>query len=69
MVAIVLFLIGFGLAVSGGVTMIAYLNFLPAGFQWMDYLLFIQTRPECYLLPIGVLLILVSTFLFPNDSC
>nr|WP_202406208.1 hypothetical protein [Pontibacillus yanchengensis] len=67
--AIVLFLIGFGLAVSGGVTMIVYLNFLPAGFQWMDYLLFIQTRPECYLLPIGVLIILVSTFLFPNDSC
>ncbi|MYL32238.1 hypothetical protein GLW08_05640 [Pontibacillus yanchengensis] len=69
MLAIVLFLIGFGLAVSGGVTMIVYLNFLPAGFQWMDYLLFIQTRPECYLLPIGVLIILVSTFLFPNDSC
>ncbi|MDY0396076.1 hypothetical protein RWE15_19035 [Virgibacillus halophilus] len=45
---IIVFLVGFGLTVSGGVTVIAYLNFLPAGVSWMEYLLFISTRVECY---------------------
>jgi len=54
---ILLFLIGFGLAVAGGVTLIVYMNFLPAGITWFEYLMFIKSRPECYLLPIGFLLI------------
>ncbi|MFC0524782.1 hypothetical protein ACFFGV_14485 [Pontibacillus salicampi] len=68
-VSIFLFLTGFGFAVSGGVTIIAYLNFLPAGFGWIDYLLFIKTRPECYLLPFGIVLITVAMIIFPDDSC
>jgi len=55
-----LFLIGFGLAVAGGVTLIAYMNFLPAGISWLDYLLFIKSRPECYFFPIGFLLISIA---------
>ncbi|KGX87731.1 hypothetical protein [Pontibacillus litoralis] len=66
---IFLFLIGFGFAISGGVTLIAYLNLLPAGFSWTDYFLFIQTRPECYFFPLGVIVMLVAMFLYPNDSC
>lgn len=45
---LLLFLIGFGLAVSGGVTIIAYLNFLPAGISWYEYFMFIRGRIECY---------------------
>ncbi|GGD18076.1 hypothetical protein N780_03355 [Pontibacillus chungwhensis BH030062] len=69
MVPLFLFLVGFGFAVSGGVTIIAYLNFLPAGFSWMDYLIFIKERPECYLLPFGILFITIAVYLFPQDSC
>jgi len=65
---IFLFLLGFGFAVSGGVTMIAYLNLLPAGFSWGDYLLFLKTRPECYLFPIGITMITVATFFLPQES-
>lgn len=54
---ILLFLIGFGLAVAGGVTLIAYMNFLPAGITWLEYFLYIKSRPECYLLPIGFFVI------------
>ena len=54
---IFLFLIGFGLAVTGGVTIIAYLNFLPAGIGWADYFAFIAGRVECYFLPAGVIII------------
>ncbi|MDY0406179.1 hypothetical protein P5G51_012965 [Virgibacillus sp. 179-BFC.A HS] len=66
MAIIFLFLIGFGLAVSGGVTIIAYMNFLPAGVSWMEYLLFIGTRVECYLLPIGLILMALSISRFPK---
>lgn len=64
---IFLFLIGFGLAVSGGVSLIAYLNLLPAGISWLDYILFIRGRIECYFLPIGLLLMLVTIYRYPNN--
>lgn len=64
----VLFLIGFGLAVSGGVTIIAYLNFLPAGISWYEYFVFIKGRIECYLFPIGIFLMLIIIYLFPEKQ-
>ena len=64
---VVLFLIGFGLAVSGGVSLIAYLNLLPTGISWLEYLLFIRGRIECYFLPIGLLLMLITIYRYPND--
>ena len=54
-----LFFIGFGLAIAGGVTLIAYLNFLPAGITWIEYLHFIRGRVEVYLLPIGLIIITI----------
>lgn len=68
MLIIFLFLLGFGFSVSGGVTVIAYLNFLPAGMTWMNFLLFIKGRPECYLLPLGIVLITLSIYLIPTES-
>jgi hypothetical protein len=63
---IFLFLIGFGLAVTGGVTLISYMNFLPAGVSWAEYFLFVSGRLECYFLPIGLLIMTFVVYAFPN---
>jgi len=63
---LLLFLIGFGLAVSGGVTIIAYMNFLPAGISWFEYFMFIKGRLECYFLPIGFLMMVIAIHRFPE---
>lgn len=57
---LLLFLIGFGLAVAGGVTIILYVNLIPAGLTWIDYLMFIQTRAECYLFLLGIIMITLA---------
>jgi len=62
-----LFLIGFGLAVSGGVTMIAYMNFLPAGVTWLEYFIFVKDRIECYFLPAGLLIMAFVIYHYPNN--
>lgn len=63
---ILLFLSGFGMAVAGGVTLIAYLNFLPAGIDWMEYFIFVSGRLESYLLPIGFILMAIALSLLPS---
>ena len=63
---IFLFFVGFGMAVAGGVTLIAYTNFLPAGISWLEYFVFIQSRIECYFLPIGILLMAFVIYHFPS---
>lgn len=63
---IFIFLIGFGLAVTGGVTLIAYMNFLPAGVSWTEYFIFISGRLECYFLPIGLILMTFVIYTYPN---
>lgn len=65
---ILIFLIGFGLAVAGGVTIISYMNFLPAGISWIEYLIFIRGRIECYFFPIGLLLIFISIQLYSRQT-
>lgn len=57
---VILYFIGFGMVVSGGVTLILYMNFLPAGVSWPEYFYFIATRMECYLFPIGFIFICFS---------
>ncbi|HEY4553011.1 MAG TPA: hypothetical protein VIG80_07435 [Bacillaceae bacterium] len=61
----VLFLIGFGLAVTGGVSLIAYLNLIAAGFSFSDYLSFIITRPECHLLLVGLFMVTGAVYSTP----
>ncbi|MBR3119097.1 hypothetical protein [Oceanobacillus profundus] len=63
---IFIFLIGFGLAVTGGVTIIAYMNFLPAGLSWSDYFIFISSRIECYFLLIGLAIMAFVLYRYPN---
>jgi len=54
------------MAVAGGVTLIAYLNFLPAGIDWMEYFIFVSGRLESYLLPIGFILMAIALSLLPS---
>jgi len=56
-------LIGFGLAVAGGVSLLAYLNLLAAGYDFSTYLQFVIRRIEFYLLLIGAVLIWSSIYI------
>lgn len=64
---VIIFFIGYGLAVSGGLQIIIYLNLIPAGFSYMDFLVFISTRPECYLFVIGIIMITLVIYLPTKD--
>ncbi|UOQ86523.1 hypothetical protein [Gracilibacillus salinarum] len=56
MVYVFIFLIGFGFSISGGISIILYLNFIPAGLSFIDYLSIVQTKMECYFLIVGIIL-------------
>ncbi|RDU35651.1 hypothetical protein DRW41_17725 [Neobacillus piezotolerans] len=56
-------LTGFGFSVSGGISLVAYLNVFAAGMGYLDYFQFISSRPECYLLPAGMAIVALSIFL------
>lgn len=58
---------GFGLAVAGGVSIIAFLNLLTIGYTYEQFLLFIIDRIEFYLLLTG-LLIMIITILLPYSN-
>jgi hypothetical protein len=60
-----LLLIGFSVAVFGGVSTIAYLNVLATGHGLIEYIFYISKRVECYLLAIGVFIIWIGIY-FPN---
>ncbi|WP_243385721.1 hypothetical protein [Bacillus kexueae] len=62
-----LYITGFGLTIAGGVCCIAYLNMMTWGNTFLDYLLFIAKRPECYLVLIGFLMITLSV-MYPNRN-
>ncbi|WP_067840561.1 hypothetical protein [Amphibacillus sediminis] len=55
-----LFLIGFGLTVAGGVMIILYLNLIPAGLSWTSYLFYIISQTECQLFVLGLVLMLIG---------
>lgn len=62
-IRILFLLIGFGLAVSGGISTIVYLNVLSIGLDFTEYLFFIASKLECYLLPIGIIVITLAIYL------
>jgi hypothetical protein len=64
MIRIFIYLVGFGVSVIGGVTVITYLNIMTPERGWSEYFSYICTRVECYLLPIGLLLMWGSLY-FP----
>ncbi|CDQ21032.1 hypothetical protein SAMN05192559_106184 [Halobacillus karajensis] len=61
-----LLLTGFGLAVAGGTVTITYLNLVPAGLSWIEFIILLKSRVECYLFPIGMVLIVVALILMDD---
>jgi len=61
-IRIFFWMMGFGLAVSGGISAIAYLNIMAAGKDFLEYLVYISDKTECYLLPIGLAIVSMSIF-------
>jgi hypothetical protein len=69
MMRLFFYLLGFGMALIGGVTSIAYLNLVTERTDWKEYLLFVSARMECYLLPIGLFITWLSIYFpFHDDS-
>jgi hypothetical protein len=64
-VRILLLFIGFGLAVAGGVTLIAFLNLLTMGHTAANYFHFAVHRPESYLFLGGLFLMWIAIY-FPT---
>ncbi|MFS0824160.1 hypothetical protein ABC371_21250 [Bacillus sp. 1P02SD] len=64
MVRAFFFLVGFGLAVCGGISTIAYLNLTTTGLSFLEYLQYISQRIECYLVVVGLVMIWISIY-FP----
>ena len=62
MIRFFLLLIGFGFSIIGFMYIILYLNYLTIGYSFIDYLLFISRRIECYFSIIGIILITISIF-------
>jgi hypothetical protein len=57
--------IGFSLAVAGGVSLIAFLNLITTGHGIVQYFIFILSRVECYLFFIGIFIIWASVYFPP----
>ncbi|MFC0298424.1 hypothetical protein [Geobacillus jurassicus] len=67
MVRLFFYLVGFGFSVVGGMMVIVYLNIITPERSFSEYLSYIATRAECYLLPIGLLL-MWGSLTFPSHS-
>ena len=65
LIRICILLFGFGIAVVGGVTILAYLNIMAMGEGFHEYLSFIAHRVETYLFLAGIALIWLSIY-FPS---
>lgn len=60
MIRIFFFLFGFGLMVVGFTYVILYLNLLTTTYNFLDYVKFIFSRYECYLIFIGLIILILS---------
>ena len=58
-----IFVIGFGLTTVGLVYIIAYLNLLTLGYNFIDYVNFIIRRIECLNTILGMILMNLSIYL------
>ncbi|THE11997.1 hypothetical protein E1I69_12575 [Bacillus timonensis] len=64
MVRAFFFLVGYVLAVYGGISTIAYLNLTTTGLSFLEYFQFISKKIECYLIVVGLVMIWISIY-FP----
>jgi hypothetical protein len=56
------FLIGFGLSVAGGVTLILQLNLIIIGHSLFEYFAYISKTTELYLFVSGVIIVWISVY-------
>jgi hypothetical protein len=69
MVRFLAILIGSGMSVSGAVSCIGYLNMLTTGHSFSEFGVFIIGRPELYIIPIGMIIVILSLLdRFPFSS-
>ncbi|SDI00446.1 hypothetical protein SAMN05192534_1188 [Alteribacillus persepolensis] len=59
---IFMMMVGFGLAAAGGISLIAYMNYIPAGLTMVEYLQFIVKSTEAMVFAAGLLLIVGSIY-------
>lgn len=57
------FLVGFGFSTIGFVFIISYLNLLSLGYNFLEYVHFICSSPQCLIGPIGLIIISLVIFL------
>lgn len=65
---IFIFLIGFGLTTIGLVYIIAYLNLLTLGYNFLDYVNFIIRRIECLNTFLGIIIMNISIYIGGKDE-
>lgn len=60
---ICLFLFGFGLTVIGFVYIISYINLMSLGYNFIDYVKFIISKPECLYALIGIIILILTIYI------
>lgn len=68
MLRIFFFLFGFGLMVLGFTYIILYLNLLSTTYNFLEYVKFISSRLECYLIVIGLIILILSLLIKGEDK-
>ena len=58
---IFIFLLGFGLTTTGFMYIIAYLNLIDIGYNFLEYVQFITRRLECLNSIFGIILMISAT--------
>lgn len=67
-IRIMFFLIGFGFSIIGFVFIITYLNLIPLGYNFFEYVNFISRRAECLIGPIGLIISFLSIFISGKEK-
>ena len=68
MIRVFFFLLGFGLMVIGCSFIILYLNLTTMGYNFLEYVKFISSRFECYLIVIGLIILILSLLIKGEDK-
>ena len=63
-----IFLFGFGLTVIGLSYIVIYLNLLSIGYNFLEYVNFIIRRIECLNFVLGVIFMIISTFIGGKEN-
>ena len=68
MLRIFVFLVGFELCVLGFIYIISYLNLLSLGYNFIEYVKFICSKPECIIGPVGLIIVFLTIFTSKGDK-